>query len=146
MSRAILKFLVWFAIVFCIDQAIKWIFLSGFYYQGSWIDLVLTFNKGVAFSMFAFLGPYLKIIQVILVACLMGYFLGEKKILCSSPLALGLVFGGGCSNILDRFIREGVVDYIYWHKWFSFAVFNFADMMIDLGILILIISVFRKKI
>ena len=38
--------------------------------------------------------------------------------------------------MLDRFIHGGVVDYVAWHKWFEFAVFNFADVMIDLAIVI----------
>ncbi len=142
-----MRFLVWFAIVFALDQAIKWVFLHGFSYKSGWIDLTLVFNRGVAFSMFAFLGEYLKIIQLALVAGLLGYFIGEKKIISDHAVALGLIFGGGCSNVLDRFTHGGVVDYVFWHKWFDFAVFNFADVMIDLGVLLVIVSTFvRRKV
>lgn len=148
MNKAILKFLLYFCLVFIIDQIIKWVFLNGFSYKSSWIDLVLTFNKGVAFSMFAFLGEYLKIIQIILMAVLFGYLMIEKTLFRSYPIALGLIFGGGASNVLDRFIHGGVVDYVFWHKWFEFAVFNFADVMIDLGVVIIILqslNLIRKK-
>lgn len=148
MNKAILKFLLYFCLVFIIDQIIKWIFLNGFSYKSQWIDLVLTFNKGVAFSMFAFLGEYLKIIQIILMALLFSYLMIEKTLFRSYPIALGLIFGGGASNVLDRFIHGGVVDYVFWHKWFEFAVFNFADVMIDLGVVIIILqslNLIRKK-
>ncbi|HDZ5339640.1 TPA: lipoprotein signal peptidase [Campylobacter fetus] len=147
MSKVIFKFLSYFAAIFAVDQIIKWIFLNGFRYKGEFIDLVLVFNKGVAFSMFEFLGTNLKYIQLALIAVLLGYLFRQKELLKSHTAAFGLLLGGGCSNILDRFVHGGVVDYIFWHKWFNFAVFNFADMMIDLAILIILIQSFmhRKK-
>ncbi|WP_162166153.1 signal peptidase II [Campylobacter fetus] len=147
MSKVIFKFLSYFAAIFAADQIIKWIFLNGFRYKGEFVDLVLVFNKGVAFSMFEFLGSNLKYIQLALIAVLLGYLFGQKELLKSHTAAFGLLLGGGCSNILDRFVHGGVVDYIFWHKWFNFAVFNFADMMIDLAILIILIQSFmhRKK-
>lgn len=147
MSRVVFKFLSYFAAVFAADQIIKWIFLNGFRYKSEFIDLILVYNKGVAFSMFSFLGENLKYIQLALIAVLLGYLFGQKELLRSHSTAFGLLFGGGCSNILDRFVHGGVVDYIFWHKWFNFAVFNFADMMIDLAIVIILIQSFlyRKK-
>ncbi|ANE33297.1 lipoprotein signal peptidase [Campylobacter hyointestinalis] len=147
MSRVVFKFLSYFAAVFAADQIIKWIFLNGFRYKSEFIDLILVYNKGVAFSMFSFLGENLKYIQLALIAVLLGYLFGQKELLRSHSTAFGLLLGGGCSNILDRFVHGGVVDYIFWHKWFNFAVFNFADMMIDLAIVIILIQSFlyRKK-
>lgn len=147
MSRVILRFLSYFAVVFAIDQLIKWVFLHGFRYHGSFVDLILVYNKGVAFSMLSFLGVNLKYLQLGLIALLLGYLLGQKELLRSHTAAFGLILGGGCSNILDRFIHPGVVDYIFWHKWFEFAVFNFADIMINLGVAIILIQalILRKK-
>lgn len=145
MSKIILKFLSYFATIFVIDQFIKWIFLNGFRYRGGFIDLILVYNKGVAFSMFAFLGTNLKYIQLGIIILLIGYLLGQKTLLKMHTLAFGILLGAGCSNILDRFVHGGVVDYIFWHKWFNFAVFNFADMMIDLAIVILIIQTLINK-
>ena len=47
--------------------------------------------------------------------------------------------------VIDRFIHGGVVDYVFWHKWFEFAVFNFADVMIDFAVVILIIRMMFDK-
>ena len=131
--------------VFIIDQLIKAVFLNGFDWNSSCISLNLTFNKGVAFSMFASLGPYLKFIQIALIGGVFSYIFWEKKILKEYALALGLILGGGISNLLDRFLQEGVVDYVYWHCGFDFAIFNFADVMIDLGVVIILWMSFKNK-
>ena len=88
--------------------------------------------------MFAFLGENLKFIQIALIAALASYVFYHKKFFCEHWAPFALMLAGGCSNLLDRFIRGGVVDYVAWHKWFEFAVFNFADVMIDLAVVIFI--------
>ena len=60
-------------------------------------------------------------------------------------LPIALLFAGGLSNILDRFTYGGVVDYFYWHYGFEFAIFNFADVMIDLGVVIIIYKQIKQS-
>jgi len=126
---------------FMVDQAIKQLFVEGGYYlEGSCINLELHYNKGVAFSMFAFLGEYLKWIQIVMVSLVLGLVVYEGY-LKKYAFAIGLIVGGALGNIYDRFYHEGVVDYVAWHCGFNFAVFNYADVMIDLGVgLILLLS------
>ncbi len=145
MVRKYLLFLAVFAATFAVDQAIKYLFLAGYEYQTECISLTLTFNRGVAFSMFAFLGEWLKYLQVVLIGGVLGYLLYRKDLMERYAVAIGLILGGGVSNLLDRFIHGGVVDYVYWHCGFDFAIFNFADVMIDLGVLIILILSFRHK-
>ena len=95
------------------------------------ISLVLVYNKGVAFSMFAFLEEWLKYLQILLLIGIFFYLCKQKEILKTYFLPLGMIFGAGISNLLDRFMHNGVVDYIFWHYYFEFAIFNFADVMID---------------
>ncbi len=127
-------------IIFIIDQYLKQIFLDGFRWNSEYIDLILTYNKGVAFSMFAFLGQYLKYIQAFLLLGLLAYLLFNKDVFFSHSLPFGIVLGAGASNVYDRFIHGGVVDYVFWHKWFNFAVFNFADVMIDFAIVLILLQ------
>jgi signal peptidase II len=129
--------------IFIIDQNIKTVFVEGFRYYTDCIDLILVYNKGVAFSMFAFLEENLKWIQTALLFGVVGYTLWLKKKCYFLPV--GIMIGAGFSNIYDRFIHGGVVDYVYWHCGFNFAVFNFADMMIDLSVLMLMILNFRPQ-
>ena len=143
MAKTCIKFILLFAVIFAIDQAIKILFLNGFSWQGEFFSLELTLNRGVAFSMFAFLGENLKFIQIVLISALAGYVFYHKKFFCEHCAPFALMLAGGCSNLLDRFIRGGVVDYVAWHKWFEFAVFNFADVMIDLAVVIFIFQGLR---
>jgi signal peptidase II len=145
MAKSYKIFFIAFISVFIIDQIIKAVFLNGFDANSSCISLNLTFNKGVAFSMFAFLGENLKFVQVALIGGVFGYIFWQKELLKEYALALGLILGGGVSNLLDRFMHGGVVDYVYWHCGFDFAIFNFADVMIDLGVVIILWLSFKKE-
>jgi len=137
-------FILFFSIIFLIDQFIKYIFLNGFEFNSKCISLVLTINKGVAFSMFSFLGSDLKYIQLTIILGLFFYFIKEN-IITKHPILSGILFGAAFSNLFDRFIRGGVIDYVYWHCGFRFAVFNFADVMIDLSVLGFAYFYFFKK-
>jgi len=130
--------------IFIIDQNIKSLFVDGYRYYTKCIDLILVYNKGVAFSMFAFLEEYLKYIQLVLVSGVLIYVVYLKKICYALPV--GILLGGAFSNIYDRFIHEGVVDMVYWHCGFNFAVFNFADVMIDLAVVWLLILNFKPHL
>jgi signal peptidase II len=129
--------------IFIIDQNIKMLFVDGYRYYTECIDLILVYNKGVAFSMFAFLEEALKWIQTALLVGVIGYTLWLKKECYILPV--GIMVGAGLSNVYDRFIHGGVVDYVYWHCGFNFAVFNFADVMIDLAVVWLLILNFRPQ-
>ena len=138
------KFFLAFFSVFALDQLIKIIFLNGFSLKTKCISLIMVLNKGVAFSMFSFLGKNLKYIQLALILGLLIYFIKEK-IFTKHPILSGILFAAAFSNLLDRFLRGGVVDYVYWHCGFNFAIFNFADVMIDFSILGFLYFYFFKK-
>ncbi len=132
------------ATIFIIDQNIKMLFVDGFRYYTQCIDLILVYNRGVAFSMFSFLDEWLKYIQLILVSGILVYIVSLKKLCFALPA--GLLLGGALSNIYDRFIHGGVVDMVYWHCGFDFAVFNFADVMIDVAVVWFLILNFKPKL
>jgi len=147
MLKNYFKYFLLFLSLITIDQYIKYIFVNGFYKEGECISLVLAYNKGVAFSMFAFLADYLKYIQITILLGGLIYLSLNKDILKTYILPISILFAGGISNIADRFMHEGVVDYVYWHCGFDFAIFNFADVIIDISIvLILYISHKQEKL
>ena len=145
MTNRTLRFsaILFFALagVFIIDQNIKTLFVEGFRYYTECIDFILVYNKGVAFSMFSFLAEYLKYIQLALVSGVLVYTFYLQKLCYALPV--GLLLGGAFSNIYDRFIHEGVVDMVYWHCGFNFAVFNFADVMIDVAVVYILVLNFK---
>jgi len=136
--------------IIIIDQNIKFYFIDGYTLMGddfamrsNYIDLILTYNRGVAFSMFSFLEDYLKYIQIALLSGILVYVLKTKPYEYALPI--GIFLGAGISNVADRFMHEGVVDYIFWHYGFNFAVFNFADVMIDVAVLWILIIAFLQN-
>ncbi len=144
MLKSVVILLVVMSAVFMADQAIKNVFVEGFRYYTNCIDLILVFNKGVAFSMFAFLAESLKWLQLVLLVGVIGYTLWLKENRYLIPV--GIMVGAGLSNVIDRFVHGGVVDYVYWHCGFDFAVFNFADVMIDIAVAwLLILNYIAKK-
>jgi len=142
--RAFAVFFLVLVGTFIIDQNIKALFVEGYYRPGACIDLQLHYNKGVAFSMFAFLGPYLKWIQALLILAILLFVFMEGYIK-RYAFPVGLLVGGALGNVYDRFVHGGVVDYVAWHCGFDFAVFNFADVAIDLGVVWILIMVYLSK-
>ncbi|MCD6259331.1 MAG: lipoprotein signal peptidase [Helicobacteraceae bacterium] len=140
--NAILFFTI--AGIFIIDQNIKTLFVEGYRYYSECIDLILVYNKGVAFSMFAFLDVWLKYIQLFIITGVLAYILYLKKLCFAIPA--GFLIGGALSNVYDRFIHGGVVDMVYWHCGFDFAVFNFADVMIDIAVVWILLLNFKPKL
>ena len=141
------SFVVFFLVLlgtFIIDQNIKSLFVEGYYRAGECIDLELHYNKGVAFSMFAFLGPYLKWIQALLILGIL-FFVFIEGYIKRYAFPAGLLIGGALGNVYDRFVHGGVVDYVAWHCGFNFAVFNFADVAIDLAVVWILIQVYFSK-
>ncbi|GHV08658.1 lipoprotein signal peptidase [Campylobacterota bacterium] len=126
-------FCLFFLVAFALDRVVKLVILDGFRWDSEAISIILTFNDGVAFSWFAFLGEWLKWLQLALIVGAVIYLFWTKLIVpYGAPI--GLLLGAGASNLLDRFVYGGVVDYVFWHYWFNFAVFNLADALIDCAV------------
>ena len=112
-------------------------------YTTSCINMRLVFNYGVAFSMLSFLAENLKWLQLAMITGVLAYIISIKKLCYMIPG--GILVGAGLSNVYDRFNHGGVVDYIYWHCGFDFAIFNFADMMIDFAVVWILFLNFKPK-
>ena len=99
------------------------------------LALYRTYNTGVAFSMFSWIGD----IGLILVALAVAFFVlylasRTTREQAASRLGFALIIGGAVGNLIDRAVYGHVVDYILFHTpvW-SFAVFNLADAFITVG-------------
>ena len=135
-----------FFVVFIIDQIVKFGFANlAWDVDGPYMSLKLAYNYGVAFSMFSFLDQNLKYIQLVIVILATLYLLKNKDVFKEYYLPIALLYAGGLSNILDRFTYGAVVDYFYWHYGFEFAIFNFADVIIDLAVVIIIYKQLRQS-
>jgi len=128
-----------FICIFTFDQFVKYAFVNfNWEVDGPYMSLKLAYNYGVAFSMFAFLQEYLKYIQLLIALIATIYLLKNKEVFYKYFLPISILYAAGLSNILDRFTYGAVVDYFYWHYGFEFAIFNIADVMINIAVAILI--------
>ncbi|MDR1911345.1 MAG: signal peptidase II [Helicobacteraceae bacterium] len=142
-SRSTAIFCLAFICAIAIDQPVKLAILSGFRWESEALSIVLVFNKGVAFSLFASLGEWLKYLEILLIAGAIFYVFWAKLV-DQYGAPLGVLLGAGCSNLVDRFAHGGVVDYVFWHYGFEFAVFNLADVLIDCSIVWIVWLHFKK--
>ena len=143
MRKAIIIFAALFVAAMISDRAVKYVILDGFRWDSDVISIILTFNNGVAFSWFAFLGEWLKWLQVALIVGATIYVFWAKLIVpYGAPI--GLLLGAGASNLLDSFVHGGVVDYVFWHYGFEFAVFNLADALIDCAVVWIVFLHWRQ--
>lgn len=124
MKKSILKFSFIILFLIFLDQITKYS-----------VDMPIK-NAGIAFGIPIQLVGI--ILMNVLLLILLLYF-AEKELNLSSKLAqylLVLVFAGGISNLIDRLYHGYVIDFISIWIW---PTFNFADIYITIGILLLII-------
>ena len=109
-------------------------------------DLVYVQNYGVSFGMLSGVVPYwiLIIIGILVVVLIMYLSLSSKKKL--EKIAYFIITIGAISNIFDRMLNSFVVDFILIHyDEYYWPAFNFADIYITIGIIVLIVSFFIKS-
>jgi signal peptidase II len=138
------KFALFFLFAIITDRIIKFIILGGFRWDTNCLSITCALNDGVAFSMLAFLKSYLKYLQIVVIGA-MAWYLFKESYFRKYPVELGLIFGSGISNLADRFAYTGVIDYVYWHCGFNFAIFNLADVLIDVGIALMLYKAYKNR-
>ncbi|MGB3391241.1 MAG: signal peptidase II [Pseudaminobacter sp.] len=108
------------------------------------LALFRTYNTGVAFSMFSWIGDKGLIVLSLAVVVFVLYLAGRTR---SDQLAaragFALIVGGAIGNLIDRTFYGHVIDYILFHTpvW-SFAVFNLADAFITIGAVLVLFEEF----
>ena len=101
-------------------------------------------NHGAAFSLLEG-QPWLRWLSLVVSAILIG--VGIFKIFSNiwEQLGFGLILAGAAGNGIDRLFFDGsVVDFIDL-RFIKFAIFNWADVSINLGIVCLLIHTFIDR-
>ncbi len=107
-------------------------------------NLVLTYNKGAAFSFLAnasgWQGTFFTVIGVS-ASFFIVYLLARHGTQRLFSLALALVLGGALGNVIDRIAHGHVIDFLdfHWRGW-HWPAFNLADSAIVLGAVLLILD------
>ena len=143
----------WFALAAAIvagDQVTKWLVLA--YFENrfpreeltGFFNLVLVFNKGAAFSLFAQAAGWQ---TPLLAAFALGAAAIVSVLIVRNPgrgllcFGLALILGGALGNLIDRLRFGHVVDFLDFHAlgW-HWPAFNVADSAICVGAVILILE------
>jgi signal peptidase II len=108
------------------------------------LDLVLRWNRGISFSLFAqdtIVGRAVLLALTLAAIVLLAWWLASCRSMLSA-CGLGAIIGGAIGNALDRVTRGAVVDYLDLHALGRhFFVFNLADAAINVGVALLILDV-----
>lgn len=99
------------------------------------LALYRTYNTGVAFSMFSWIGDKgLILVSVAVIAFVLYLAARSAAEHVLARIGFALIVGGAIGNIIDRTIYGHVIDYLLFHTpiW-SFAIFNLADAFITVG-------------
>ena len=109
------------------------------------LDLTHIHNFGVSFGLFSgLISPWLLIILGLLVVGFIFYLMKSASDTLEE-WSLLIIIPGAISNIIDRILNGYVIDFIYFHyKSFFWPAFNFADIYITIGIIMIVINILRK--
>ena len=111
----------------------------------SFLDITHIHNFGVSFGLFSETIPSIILIIVgIFVSLFVTYlFINSNDIL--ERWGLFIIICGAISNIIDRSLNGYVIDFIYFHiNKLYWPAFNFADIYISIGIIMIIINMVKK--
>ena len=100
-------------------------------------------NYGAAFNILSGSRLFLSLISV-LSTIILSYFIFIRENKLINKYGLSFILAGSIGNGLDRILNGYVIDFIKI-KFIDFPVFNIADIVINIGVLILMISYFRYK-
>lgn len=151
--RYLIQFQILFVLLVIIDQVTK--LLAVYFLKdqtinilGTWCQLELTYNDGVAFSMLKNWPKWsLALISLVATGVIEWYLIVKKpkdKIL---TILLLILAAGAFGNCIDRWLMvfhvyKGVIDFVSVDK---FAIFNIADCYVTLSCIAILIYAFFGK-
>lgn len=100
-------------------------------------------NTGAAFSLFSG-AVWLRWLSLIVSLGLAIWAIWGPKFTRWEQVGYGLILSGAFGNGIDRFVFGHVIDFIDI-KLINFAIFNVADMFINVGIVCLLIATFKRS-
>ena len=109
------------------------------------VELRFVLNPGMAFSLLS--GKQLFLIiatSIALIFVAYGLFFRSRGKLLQQ-IAFILVLAGGIGNLIDRVLNGEVVDYIN-PLFIDFAVFNFADILVCVGVALWVLVILLEEV
>jgi len=110
-------------------------------FNSAYLNIVLIWNKGIAFGLLSFNESYLyNIISLIISIIIIVLVVMSLKNKGFKRYSLLMIIGGALGNLHDRIFSNAVPDFIDFHVGnFHWFIFNVADIFISLGIFCMIL-------
>ena len=135
-------------IIVLIDQITKFLIKTNFELNQTlpliknFFHLTYIYNFGAGFGILHQQALILVFVSLIVIGAIFYYFdrIKEKEILLQ--VLVGFILGGTIGNLIDRISYGFVIDFIDFRIW---PIFNFADSFVTVGVIGLIIYLWRKE-
>ena len=133
---------------FAADRLSKW-WAADFLAQNGatqlhpFLTIVPTYNRGIAFGLFQGIGPIVGWFSLLIVLALVISLFRVPKQMWVLRIGMALIIGGALGNLMDRVLVGQVLDFI--QTPLQPGVFNVADVMIYLGVLISLGGLFLQR-
>ncbi|MDB9765279.1 signal peptidase II [Candidatus Pelagibacter sp.] len=110
-------------------------------FNSAYLNIVLIWNKGIAFGLLSFNESYLyNIISLIIAIIIIVLVIMSLKSQGFKRYSLLMIVGGALGNLHDRIFFNAVPDFIDFHvENFHWFIFNVSDIFITLGVINMIV-------
>ena len=119
---------------------------------GDLFTLIKVENTGAFLGMGSELPEKLRVLLLIVLPIIVligitAYTYIDKALDKISIIGFSLIIGGGIGNIFDRIVYGSVTDFFYLDFWgiFQTGIFNIADLSVTTGMILILISSFKKN-
>jgi len=117
-------------------------------FNSTYLNIVLIWNKGIAFGLLSFNESYLyNIISLIIAIIIIVLIIMSLKNQGFKRYSLLMIIGGALGNLHDRIFFNAVPDFIDFHIGnFHWFIFNVSDIFITLGVIsMIVLELFDNK-
>ena len=110
-------------------------------FNSAYLNIVLIWNKGIAFGLFSFNEAYLyNILSLIISIIVIILVVMSLKSQGFKRYSLLMIIGGAIGNLHDRIFFKAVPDFIDFHiNDFHWFIFNVSDIFITFGVIFMIV-------
>ena len=110
-------------------------------FNSAYLNIVLIWNKGIAFGLFSFNESHLyNILSLIISIIVLILVIMTLKSQGFKRYSLLMIVGGALGNLHDRIFFNAVPDFIDFHVGnFHWFIFNVSDIFITLGVISMIV-------
>jgi len=110
-------------------------------FNSTYLNIVLIWNKGIAFGLFSFNESHLyNILSLIISIIVVILVIMALKSQGFKRYSLLMIVGGALGNLHDRIFFNAVPDFIDFHVGnFHWFIFNVSDIFITLGVISMIV-------